>query len=143
MTVNANFVNFIYNDLKSNTSFSDLTFVIAHENDIKPTPLEKPIIALSPKGCVISDKLTQVSDTGEITVTKKREVKSTISVDIYLPYSMGGIEGHRIFDRIATNLLFTQNLAISGATCSEADYDTSCQAIVLKSSFIFLNVVES
>ncbi len=143
MTVNANFVNFVYSCLKGDPIFNDLTFVIAHENDIKPTPLEKPIVALSPKGCVIGDKLTQTNDNGEIIVTKKREVKSTVSIDIYLPYSMGGIEGHRIFDQIATFLLFTQNLTISGATCSEADYDASCQAIVLKSSFVFINVVES
>ena len=143
MTVNANLVNFTYSALKNESGFNDLSFVIAHENEIKPTPLEKPIVALSSKGCVISDKMTQSSDTGEITETKKREVKSTVSIDIYLPYSMGGIEGHRIFDQIATFLLFTQNLTISGATCSEADYDASCQAIVLKSSFVFTNVVDS
>lgn len=143
MTVNANFVNFVYSSLKGDPIFSDLTFVIAHENEIKPTPLEKPIIALSPKGCVIGDKLTKTNDNGEIVTTNNREVKSTVSIDIYLPYSMGGIQGHRIFDRIATYLLFSQKLAISGATCSEADYDASCQAIVLKSSFIFINVVES
>ena len=143
MTINGNFVNFIYSCLKGDPNFSDLTFVIAHENDIKPTPLEKPIIALSSKGCVIGDRLTKVNDNGEIISTNKREVKSTVSIDIYLPYSMGGIQGHRIFDRIATFLLFSENFAINGATCTEADYDATCQAIVLKSSFIFINVVES
>lgn len=143
MNTNATLVNSIVNSLSNNASFSDITFVIAYENEIKPTPMDKPIVALSPKGCVIGDKLTQTNENGEVITTKKREVKSTVSIDIYLPYSMGGLEGHRIFDRIATYLLFSQNLAISGATCSEADYDNSCQAIILKSTFIFLNVVEA
>ncbi|MBR5246304.1 MAG: hypothetical protein IKV25_02905 [Clostridia bacterium] len=143
MNINANFVNFLYLALKGEPTFDDLTFVLAHENDIKPTPLEKPIVALSPKGCVIGDKLTKTNDNGEIVVTNKREVKSTVSIDIYLPYSMGGLEGHRYFDRIATYLLFVENFSITGATCSESDYDTSCQAIVLRSSFIFTNIVES
>ena len=74
MTVNANFVNFVYSCLKGDPIFNDLTFVIAHENDIKPTPLEKPIVALSPKGCVIGDKLTQTNDNGEIIVDALFEI---------------------------------------------------------------------
>ncbi len=142
MNVNGNFVNFIYQGIHDDPNFSDLTFVIAHENEIKPTPLEKPIVALSAKGCTIGDKIVEANETGELIATVKREVKSKVSIDIYLPYSMGGLQGHRIFDKIATFLLFAQNLSISHVTCSETDYDASCQAIVLKSTFEFTNIVD-
>lgn len=117
--------------------FSDLTFVMAYENDIKPTPLDKPIVAFSTKGCEIGPKLTKTLETGEIKVTKERDLKITVSIDIYLPYSMGGVSGHMIFDRIATFLLYEKNYDIIKVVCNETDYDTSCGAIVLKSQFIF------
>ncbi len=142
MNVNGNIVNLLLTSLSSEASFSDVTFVIAHENEIKPTPLEKPIVAISSKGCTIGDKLTKASDSGELVTTKEREVKTTVSVDIYLPYSMGGIEGHKIFDRLATTLIFVKDFGIIGASCSATDYDSSSQAIVLKSTFVFLNVVD-
>ena len=143
MNVTANFVNVLYQGVCDAANFSDLTFVIAHENDIKPTPLIKPIVALSTKGCTIGDKIVEATDSGELVTTNKREVKTIISMDIYLPYSKGGLQGHRIFDRIATHFLFTQGLSITSAKCSEADYDASCQAIVLKSTFEFTDIVSS
>ena len=142
MNINGNFINHLLTSLNDNANFDDMNFVIAYENEIKPTPLEKPIVALSTKGCTIGDKLTKANEDGEIVVTNKREVKTTVSVDIYLPYSMGGVAGHKIFDRLATFLMFTQNHNIVSGTCSATDYDSSCQAIVLKSSFVFLNVVD-
>ena len=143
MNINGNFVNFLMTSLSENPSFDDVTFVIAYENEIKPTPLEKPIVALSPKGCTIGNKLSKTNDNGELVTTNQREVKSTVSVDIYLPYSMGGVEGHKLFDRLATNLMFIKDFGIISGSCSAADYDSSCQAIVLKSNFVFLNVVEA
>mgnify|MGYP003289241745 CR=1 FL=1 len=123
--------------ISSHERFSDLTCVFAYENDIKPTPISKPIIAFSAKGCEIGPKLTNTLDTGEIVTTKNREIKTTISMDIYLPYSMGGIAGHKIFERLTTFLLFEQNYNILKAVCDEAEYDSSCQAIVLKSQIVF------
>jgi hypothetical protein len=143
MNVNGTFVNFLYQCIYEDPSFSDITFVIAHENEIKPTPLEKPIVALSAKGCTIGDKIVEANASGEFITTNKREVKSKVSVDIYLPYSMGGLEGHKIFDKIATFFLFTHKMNITFASCSETDYDASCQAIVLKSIFEFTNIVEA
>ncbi len=143
MNVNGNYVNFLYNSLTGTDGLEDLIFVLAYENEIKPTPLEKPIIALSAKGCEIGEKLTKTNDNGEIVLTNERQIKTTISVDFYLPYSQGGVLTHKLFDRIATQLMFIKNYDILKASCSEAEYDSSCQAIVLKSTFIFCNVVES
>lgn len=143
MTINGQIAETLVNKLSSSSAFTDLTFVMAYENEIKPTPVSMPIVAISVKGCKIGEKLTETLDTGEITETKKRELLSTISVDIYLPYSMGGCEGHKIFDRIATFIIFASEMKIATATCGAADYDKSCEAIVLKTQFIFRNIIAS
>lgn len=141
MTINGQLAENLVQILSSNSSFTDLNFVLAYENEIKPTPVSTPIVAISVKGCKIGEKLTETLDTGEITETKKREMLSTISIDIYLPYSMGGCEGHKIFDRIATFLIFTSEMKIATANCGATDYDQSCEAIVLKTQFIFRNII--
>ena len=137
MTVNGSLAETIVSALSTDTRFSDITFVVAYENEIKPTPLEKPIVAISVKGCEIGEKLTETLDTGEIKVTNRREMNTTLSADIYLPYSMGGSAGHKIFDRIATYLLFTKKHSISKSVCHNTDYDSNCEAIILRTHFIF------
>ncbi len=143
MNIIGNRVNFLYNSLSITSGLEDITFVLAYENDIKPTPLEKPIVALSAKGCEIGEKLTKTNDNGEIVLTNERQAKITISIDFYLPYSQGGVAAHNLFDRVATQLIFVKNFDILKASCSETEYDSSCQAIVLKSTFVFCTVVEA
>lgn len=141
MTVNGQIAEDLVKTFSVNSSFTDLNFVLAYENEIKPTPVSEPIVAISVKGAKIGENLTETLDTGEITETKKRELLSTISIDIYLPYSMGGCEGHKIFDRIATSLIFASEMKIASASCGAADYDKSCEAIVLKTQFVFRNII--
>ena len=58
--------------------------------------------------------ITQVdSFEGEIIKIDSRAISLTLSTDVYLPYSKGGSEGHKIFDRIATYLLFDKKLDIT------------------------------
>lgn len=143
MTINGNLAQEIVSLLTGDTQFSDLTFVIAYENEIKPTPLTKPIVAISVKNCEIGEKEIEILENGEISDTMSRNMNTTLSVDIYLPYSKGGSEGHKIFDRIATFLLFTKNRNIIKAVCYNTDYDSSCQAITLRTHFIFNNLISS
>ncbi len=143
MTLNGNIVEGAMLALSNEEKFNDLIFVMAYEHDIKPTPVTNPIVALSTKGGVIGPKLTKTLDTGEVVSTKNREIETTISIDIYLPYSMGGNNGHKIFDRIATYLMYETAYSITKATCYETEYDKSCQAIVLKSNFVFSNIASS
>lgn len=143
MTANGNLVGTLVTELAANSQLKDIVFVEAYENDIKPTPLTKPIAALSVKRCEIGDLLTVTLDTGEIRTTNSRPVETTVSIDIYMPYSMGGSEGHRLFDKIATFLLFTKKHDISKVVCGNADYDKNCQAIVLRSTFVFDNTVSA
>lgn len=143
MTLNGTLAETLVSSLSTDTGFSDITFVVAYENEIKPTPISKPIVAISVKGCEIGEKLPETLETGEITVTNKREMKTTLSADIYLPYSQGGSAGHKIFDRIATHLLFTKKHNISKSVCYNTDYDSDCEAIILRTYFIFNNTVSA
>ncbi len=143
MTTNGTLAETIVSALSKDTNFNDITFVVAYENDIKPTPLNKPIVAISVKGCEISPKLTEVLETGEITETNKRKMETTLSADIYLPYSMGGSKGHKIFDRIATYLLFTKKYNISKSVCYNTEYDSNCEAIILRTHFTFINTISA
>lgn len=143
MIINGNMADGIVSTLSANSDFDDLTFVVAYENEIKPTPVSKPIVAISVKGCEIGDRLTKTLDTGEITETESREMLTTLSVDIYLPYSKGGSAGHKIFDRIATYFLFVKDLDTAKAVCGNTDYDKSCEAIVLRTYFVFKHTISA
>lgn len=143
MTINGTLAETIVSALSTDTQFSDITFVVAYENEIKPTPVTKPIVAVSVKACEIGEKLTQVLDTGEVVETGNRKISTTLSVDIYLPYSMGGSEGHKIFDRIATFFLFKKNYNITKSVCYNTDYDSNCESIVLRTHFKFNNTVSA
>lgn len=141
MEISGNAAQEMVNRLSKDDQFSDLIFVVAYENEIKPTPLDKPIVAVSVKSCEISDKNNTTLETGEIVDIDTRKIILTLSVDIYLPYSKGGSEGHKIFDRIALFLLYTEKLPITKALCYEADYDAACQAIIIRTNFTLSSII--
>ncbi|MBQ8766749.1 MAG: hypothetical protein IJZ16_08080 [Clostridia bacterium] len=143
MTNNGSTIDGVLLTVSAEERFADLTLVTAYENDIKPIPVSEPIVAFSTKGCVIGPQLTTTLDSGKIVATSDREVDTTISVDIYMPYSMGGSAAHKVYDRLATFLLYEAGYNIIKSVCNETEYDKSCQAIVLKSTFVFHEVVSS
>lgn len=123
--------------LSANPDFKDLTFVLAYENEIKPTPVVKPICAVSVQNVNIGEKLILALPSGQFQESDTRYVDTCLSIDIYLPYSKGGNEGHMIFDRIATHLIYEKDLNITKATCYDASYVKACDSIVVRSHFIF------
>lgn len=143
MTINGTLAEEIVNELKSNSQFENISPVLAYENEIKPTPISKPIVAVSVKGCEIGEKISKALETGEIQVTNNRKMNTTVSVDIYLPYSMGGSEGHKLFDKLATFFLFSKSYNITKAVCYKTDYDSSCEAISLRTHFVFSNIINA
>ena len=125
-------------------SFSDVRFVLAYQNNIKPTPVTKPIVAVSVKDCQVSERLKETLETGEEMWTNLRNVDTTVSMDVFLPYSSNGIEAVKIYDRIASILLFQlTKYNTLGSTCGPAEYDTSCQAIVVRTTFKIRHTVDS
>lgn len=143
MNNNGNVMEDVMLTVSGQEKFADITLVVAYENDIKPVPLNEPIVAFSTKGCQIGPRLTTTLDNGKIVTTNDREIDTTLSVDIYMPYTMGGNYAHKLFDRLATFLLYERNYSIIKAVCYETEYDKSCQAIVLKSYFVFHEIVSA
>ncbi len=143
MTDTGNLMEEVMLTVSGEEQFSDVTAVVAYENSIKPTPLKEPIVAFSTKGCTIGPKLTTVRDTGEIVSTNNREVQTTLSMDIYMPYSKGGFYAHKLYDKLATFLMFQTKYNVIKSTCYDTEYDKSCQAIVLRSQFVFQNVASA
>lgn len=141
MTVNGDLASYVLGLLSENSGFSDIQFVLAYENDIKPTPLSKPICAVSVRRCEIGDRLKEIISTGEIVTTDKRYCDTVLSADIYMPYSMGGISAHRLFDRIATVLAADKKYALKSASCYEAEYSKASQAIVVKTRFKYRSTI--
>ncbi len=118
-------------------SFGDLTIVMAYDSDIKPTPVKEPIVAFSLKGAAVGPQLTTTKDNGEVVLTTSREIAVTMNVDIYLPYSKGAVHAYGIYDRLATFLIYESGFSVEKSTCYDAEYDKSCQAIILKTVFVF------
>ncbi len=141
MTINGTLAETVKKALAGDATFKDVTFVIAYETPIKPTPISKPIVAIYAKDCKIGEQLKESLDSGEVVTTNKREVYTTICTDIYLPYSMGGNAGHKLYDRIATFLLYTKKYSITESTCAKSIYDSNCEAIFLHAQFTFKNTV--
>jgi hypothetical protein len=141
MQISGNAAQELVSRLSADSHFSDISFVVAYENEIKPTPLDKPIVAISIKNCEIGDKGTTILETGEIVEIDSRKITLNMSIDIYLPYSKGGSEGHNIFDKIAIFLLYTEQLPITKAICYEADYDAACQAIIIRTNFTLSSII--
>ncbi len=133
----------VFYAVSSLESFSETTCVIAYDNNIKPTPVLEPIIAFSVKGCSVGPQLTKVEDNGKVVVTTDREVETTISIDIYQPYTKGGQHALALYEKIATALIFNSQQKVVKSVCQEAEYDKSCQAIVVKSTFIFKETANS
>ncbi len=143
MTNSGSTVDGVLLTVSAEDRFTDLKLVTAYENDIKPVPVSEPIVAFSTKGCQIGPQLTTTLDSGKIVLTSDREIDTTISIDIYMPYSMGGNAAHKIYDRLATFLLYESGYNIIKSVCYETEYDKSCQAIILKTNFVFHEIVSS
>lgn len=137
MEFSGKFVDYLVDDLSKKEELKSIKFVVAYENDIKPTPVTKPIAAVSVKSSEIGNRLSKTLDNGEIVFTDIRPATLVVSIDLYLPYSLGGNEGHRIFDLIVTVIAKGHNQFLSKAVCYDADYDKNSQAICVKTLFSF------
>ncbi len=143
MTQNGSLASSTISLLKASALFDDCTIVEAYQSQIKPTPVSNPIIAVSVKGCTLGERIVEILDNGLSNKTIKRDLETTLSIDIYLPYSMGGSTGHKLFDKIATYLIYTKSLDVIKTVSNELEHDKSCEALVLRNDFIFHTVISS
>lgn len=112
--------------------------VVAYENDIKPYPVEKPILAFSVDKVDIGAPIVQIAEDGEQTVTRDRPVDGIVRLSIFVPYAEGPERCQALFKTFADNLLFhisIQNATVSGLRAYACDYVRDCGALVLDADF--------
>lgn len=117
---------------------ADCSLVIAYENDIKPYPVEKPILAFSVDRVTIGAQLVQTGADGEQTVTRDRPVEGVVKVSIFVPYGDGPEKAQTLFKALSTALLFNMQLAgavIDRVRAYSCDYIRDCGALVLDTDF--------
>lgn len=129
--------------LNSQNNLSDIIFTVAYENDIKPTPLEKPIVAISIERSSIGARKTIIADDGLSSLTNDRDAAVKIKVGFYVPYSKGANGCYELFDKVMTTLLFTYDKTISAAECANVSYVRDTGGLVLESYFTVTKVVNS
>lgn len=129
--------------LNSQSNLKDIIFTVAYENDIKPTPLQKPIVAISVEKSSIGARKTVVADDGLSTLTNDRDAAVKIKVGFYVPYSKGANGCYELFDKVMTALLFTYDKNISQAECYDVSYVRDTGGLVLESYFTVTKVVNS
>lgn len=129
--------------LSSQSGLSNITFTVAYENDIKPTPLKKPIVAISIEKSSIGARKTVVADNGLSSLTNDRDVNVKIKIGFYVPYSLGAYGCYELFDKVMTALLFTYDKKITSAECADVSYVRDTGGLVLDSYFTVIKTVNS
>ncbi len=139
MNIASVFVRRLISTLKINSFFENMDLVVAYENEIKPYPVERPIIAFSVDKQTIGERLIVVGTDGSETLSKTRTVELTLKINFFVPYGSGGQEAFRIADFLHTELLFNTNLDFVASRYNDCNYVRECGALVLE-TFITLRM---
>lgn len=133
MSVAMDVCNEAMNTFKAVVKGTNFTF--AYEKDIKNVPLSEYLCAVGVKKVVFGDRLMGKSETdGEVDL-KKREVRVTISVNLYTPYSAGAEFAVNAFDDMAQALLESNWVETCGAKLLGTSYSRETQALITKTEF--------
>lgn len=117
----------LISEMSESVNFKNVTFTSDYEYGAKPTPITSPIISVTVKGCEI----------GEKDETNNRTVNLTIGADIYVPFNSNYKYVYSFFENIVNFLMSSNPHPITKVTCGDVTYDKSCEALVIKSSFVF------
>lgn len=119
-------------------NMSEVDVVQAYETTVKPSPVDRPIAAVSAAGVEVSERLQEVKDNGQIVVTDRRKSEITIKITVYVPYAMGSQKCYDLFDRIYTHLLYNNIFNAKTASCGGIKYVRDTEALVMDTSFVLV-----
>lgn len=121
--------------IKQDPNFENATVTAAYENDIKPYPVTKPIVAMSIDKEVIGSRIVTVAENGERTLSKQRQIDLTFKVSIFAPYESGANTCFSMFENMSTKLMFTDGFNIVNGRCYDCKYVRDCNALQLDAEF--------
>ena len=129
------FITNIIPVLQNDPFFETAIITTAYENDIKPYPVEKPIIALAMDKHTVGERLITINEDGSETLSKKRIGESVIKVTFFVPYENGPADCYRWADYLYSYFLFRTELDITGCRFNDCKYVRECGALVLETDF--------
>ena len=135
MNVPHTFITNIIPVLQNDPFFETAIITTAYENDIKPYPVEKPIIALAMDKHTVGERLITINEDGSETLSKKRIGESVIKVTFFVPYENGAADCYRWADYLYSYFLFRTELDITGCRFNDCNYVRECGALVLETDF--------
>ena len=121
--------------IKQDPNFENATVTAAYENDIKPYPVTKPIVAMSVDKEVIGSRIVTVAENGERTLSKQRQIDLTFKVSIFAPYESGADTCFSMFENMSTMLMFNDAFNIVNGRCFDCKYVRDCNALQLDAEF--------
>lgn len=125
----------LINVLNVGNLFKDVTLTTAYKNDIKPYPIEKPIIAFLPKNTTFGDRIINVNEDGSETRTKARVGETVYQATIFVPYESGAEACYRWATILYSHMMFDLEMNIRQCRYHECNYVRECSAIVLETDF--------
>ena len=129
--------------LNTGNTFEGATLTMAYENDIKPYPVEKPIIAFLPKKITFGDRLTIVNEDGSETRTKARIGECVFKVTIFVPYESGAEACYHWATALYSHMMFDLEMKIRECQYHDCNYVRDCSAVVLETAFTMCETYDS
>ncbi len=115
--------------------------VVAFPDKYFSTPLKETMFSLGIKKIEVGPRLETTDANGNVTVTRNREAKIRLALNVYAPKSMGGDACSKGFDRWLDLLVRVWRIDILDAGCDEVEYEQSIGTNVLKGYFTIRRVV--
>lgn len=115
--------------------------VVAYPDEYFSTPLKQTMFSLGIKEIEVGPRIETTDGNGNVVVTKDRNVKVRLALNVYAPKSMGGEACSKGFDRWLDMAVRILKLNISDAGCQEVEYEQSIGTNVLKGYITFRRTV--
>lgn len=139
MSIAMDICNDVMNTFKEKVKGTNFTF--AYEKDLKKVPSSEYLCAVGVKKVVVGDRLMgKTENDGEVDL-KKREIRVTLSVNLYTPYSAGADFAVNAFDDMLDALMEPKWAEMCGARLLGTSYSRDTQAIVTKTEFDIMNYI--